>query len=63
MGLLLAFLAGFFAALAYQRRRSRDWGKALHLSAVFGLVCLLTLFIGSLLAAYLGLLPAYNVAS
>lgn len=63
MGLLFAFLAGFFCALAYQRYLGRDWGRTLHLSIVAGLVCLLVLFVGALVADTLGLLPAYNVAS
>ena len=60
MGLITAFLAGFCCALAYQRYRGRDWGRALHLSAVFGLVCLLALFLSVILVNSLGLLPPDN---
>lgn len=59
MGLLLTFGLGFVGALAFQRAKRRDWGRALHLATVFGLALMLAVFIGALIADALGILPTY----
>lgn len=46
---MLAFVVGFAAALAYQAtRRGRRWTIRLHYAAVVGFVCALALFIALL---------------
>lgn len=60
MGLLFTFIGAFIAAMAYQRVKRRSWGKAVHLALVFGLACMLALFVGTIIADQAGLLPAYG---